>query len=587
MTRYPFVESLIERMSLAQKVGQMTQTERKAVSPAQVREYHLGSVLSGGGSCPGDNHPADWVDMNDAYWEASVCRGEGHPGIPTLYGVDAIHGNNNVLGATIFPHNIGLGATRDPDLVERIGRITAKEVLAAGVEWTFAPTLAVAQDPHWGRTYESYSIDPDVVASYAGRFVTGLQNDLGDDSVIACAKHWVGDGGTTHGIDQGETTLNYETLEAIHIQPYQPALDAGVLTVMVSFNSWNGTKCHGHEDLVTGLLKQKLGFGGLVISDWDGIDQLDDDYTRAVALSVNAGVDLFMVSEKWQEFILALSQLVADGIVPMRRIDDAVRRILSVKQAYGLFTKPRPRDRKWSGHESFGSVAHREVAREAVRKSAVLLKNERGLLPLKTNARILVAGRRASDSGAQCGGFTIAWQGQTGADAVPGATTIWDAVNRATPHAELSLADGTDADPGRHDVAVVVIGEVPYAEGFGDIREDDNVMVQTGSMIRGSLKTLEPYGRSMVLAELHPEELATIRNVVQRGVPVVVVMISGRPLVTDEEMKLADAFVAAWLPGSEGTGIADVLFGQTPFNGKLPFPWPTTGGVSFPVGFGL
>ncbi len=587
MTRDPFVESLMARMSLAQKVGQMTQTERMAVSPSQVREYHIGSVLSGGGSCPGDNHPSDWVDMNDAYWEASVRGREGHSGIPTLYGVDAIHGNNNVLGATIFPHNIGLGAARDPDLVERIGRITAKEVLAAGVEWTFAPTLAVAQDPHWGRTYESYSIDPDVVASYAGRFVTGLQNDLGDDSVIACAKHWVGDGGTTHGIDQGETTLDYETLEAIHIRPYQPALDAGVLTVMVSFNSWNGTKCHGHEDLVTGLLKQKLGFGGLVISDWDGIDQLDDDYTRAVALSVNAGVDLFMVSEKWQEFIGALSQLVADGIVPMHRIDDAVRRILNVKQAYGLFTKPRPRDRKWSGHDSFGGTAHREVAREAVRKSAVLLKNERGLLPLKPSARILVAGRRARDSGAQCGGFTIAWQGQTGPDAVPGATSIWEAIHRAAPHAELSIADGTDADPGRHDVAVVVIGEVPYAEGFGDIREDDNVVVQAGSMIRGSLKTLEPYGQSMVLAELHPEELATIRNLNQKGVPVVVVMISGRPLVTHEEMKLADAFVAAWLPGSEGTGIADVLFGKAPFSGKLPFPWPTTDGASLPVGFGL
>jgi len=304
------VEALLSRMSLEQKIGQMTQAERASVTPEDVLRYHLGSILSGGGSCPGENLPADWVAMNDAYWLASMTEDEQHLAIPLLYGVDAIHGNNNVRGATLFPHNIGLGAANDPDLIKRIATATAREILAIGVDWTFAPTLAVARNIHWGRTYESYAENPDIVASYSGQFVNGMQGDLGTDSVVACVKHWVGDGGTTNGIDQGETTLSRDELEDTHIMPYYPAIKAGVLTVMASFNAWNGDKCHGHQYLLTDVLKDELQFDGFIISDWDGIDYLSEDYHSAVAMGVNAGIDMFMVSEDWQGFIEHLMQHV-------------------------------------------------------------------------------------------------------------------------------------------------------------------------------------------------------------------------------------------------------------------------------------
>ena len=289
------VNALLGSMSLAQKIGQMTQAERMFVTPEEVRAYHIGSVLSGGGSCPGDNRPADWVDMNDAYWMASMAADDEHLAIPLIYGVDAIHGHANVLGATVFPHNIGLGATRDPHLIERIAAATAKEILATGVDWTFAPTLAVARDDRWGRTYESYAEDPSIVADYASRFVNGMQGDLGNDNVVACAKHWVGDGGTLYGLDQGETTLPFAELERLHIAPYLPAIDAGVMTVMASFSSWNGDKAHGHRHLLTDILKGQLGFNGFIISDWDGINYLSDDIGEAVAMGVNAGIDMFMI----------------------------------------------------------------------------------------------------------------------------------------------------------------------------------------------------------------------------------------------------------------------------------------------------
>ena len=297
------VESLLGKMTLAQKIGQMVQTERMAITPQEVKTWHIGSVLSGGGSSPGDNQVADWVSMNDAYWMASMEADEVHLAIPIIYGVDAIHGNNNVSGATIFPHNIGLGAARDPDLLEEIARVTAREILASGVDWTFAPTLAVARNSQWGRTYESYSEDPAIVCAYAGKFVSGLQGDLGTDSIVSCVKHWVGDGGTTDGIDQGDTSLGEEELERLHIAPYYPAIEAGALTVMVSFNSWNGEKCHGHKYLLSYLLKKRMRFEGFVISDWDGIDYLSDSYYDAVAMGVNAGIDMFMVSEHWLPFI--------------------------------------------------------------------------------------------------------------------------------------------------------------------------------------------------------------------------------------------------------------------------------------------
>ena len=567
------VESLLSQMTLAQKIGQMVQTERMAIEPEQVKEFHIGSVLSGGGSCPGDNQVSDWVDMNDAYWAASMEEDGDHLAIPIIYGVDAIHGNNNVHGATIFPHNIGLGAARDPDLLYRIASVTAREILATGVDWTFAPTLAVARNSQWGRTYESYSEDPEIVCSYSGAFVDGLQGDLGEDSVVACVKHWVGDGGTTEGIDQGDTRISEAELERLHMTPYYPAIDKGVLTVMASFNSWNGDKCHGHRYLLSYVLKERMGFDGFIISDWDGIDYLSESYFEAVARGTNAGIDMFMVSEHWQPFIKHLTHHVVHGTVPMSRIDDAVRRILRVKMAFGLFEKPRPAERPWSNHQSYGCAEHREVAREAVRKSLVLLKNEQQLLPLSGEQRILVAGKNADNIGHQCGGFTVAWQGTSGNEFVAGGTSIWQGIKAVAPHATLNIS-GEEADPQQHDVAVVVIGEKPYAEGMGDIRTGDDVIIQAGSQIKGLLKVLEPYGDSLVAADLHPEDIAIIETIRSRGVPVVTVMLSGRPLVTNRELDASQAFVAAWLPGSEGQGVSDVLFGEFDFTGKLSFSWP-------------
>ena len=593
------VETLLSRMTLDQKIGQMTQPERMACTPEDVKAYHLGSVLSGGGSCPGENKPADWVDMNDAYWVASMEEDEQHLAIPLIYGVDAIHGNSNVLGATVFPHNIGLGATRDPDLLKRIAQATAREILACGVDWTFAPTLAVARNDHWGRTYESYSEDTQLVTSYAAPFVEGMQSDLGDDGVAACVKHWVGDGGTTHGIDQGETTLSLGELRDVHMRPYQPAIDAGVLTVMASFNSWNGDKCHGHKQLLTDVLKDEMGFEGFIISDWDGIDYLSEDYYDAVGKGVNAGIDMFMVSVEWIEFISHVRNHVLNGTVSMQRIDDAVRRILLTKFAAGLFEKPRPQERPWSNSDSFGADQHREIAREAVRKSMVLLKNQDELLPLKKQARILVAGKSADNRGHQCGGFTVAWQGVQDNESIVGGTSVWEGIKNQAANAVLSEDGlGLDADPTLHDVAVVVIGERPYAEGMGDVRYGDNVLVEAGSQIKGLMKILEPYGRTLELAESHPEDLATIKNISSRGVPVIAVLLSGPPLIINKELDEVASFVAAWLPGSEGQGVADVLLGDFDFQGKLSFSWPKEAKAElnvgdqnydplFPFGFGL
>lgn len=593
------VEALLGQMNLAQKIGQMVQPERMACTPADVKKYHLGSVLSGGGSCPGNNRPADWVEMNDAYWAASMDADEHHLAIPLIYGVDAIHGNANVLGATVFPHNIGLGAANDADLMRRIAQATAREILATGVDWTFAPTVAVARNNHWGRTYESYSEDPELVASYAAPFVQGLQGDLGDDSVVACVKHWVGDGGTKNGIDQGETTLSLAELRDVHMRPYPPAIDAGVLTVMASFNSWNGDKCHGHKFLLTDVLKDELGFNGFIISDWDGIDYLSEDYFEAVGLGVNAGIDMFMVSEEWRLFIQYLTAHVERGTVPMSRIDDAVRRILKVKFAHGLFDKARPAQRPWSNHDSFGGRDHRELAREAVRKSLVLLKNNDSVLPVDKGARILVAGKNAHNRGHQCGGFTVAWQGATDNETIDGGTSIWEGIQAAAPNAVLSTdLTGYEASAELHDVAIVVIGETPYAEGMGDVRTGNNVIVEAGSQIRGLLKVLEPYGSTLELAEAHPEDLRTIRNITEKGVPVIAVLVSGRPLVVTQELAQVSSFVAAWLPGSEGQGVADVLLGDHDFQGKLSFSWPKEVNsksnlgdpdyqVLFPFGFGL
>ncbi len=587
------VDALLVRMTVEQKVGQMMQTERMAATPDDVRAHHLGSILSGGGSVPGQNRPADWVAMNDAYWAASVSEGEGRVPVPLLYGVDAIHGHANVLGATVFPHNIGLGAAHDPDLLERIAQVTAREILATGVEWTFAPTLAVVRDIRWGRTYESYSEDPALVTSYAGRFIRGMQGDLGQDGVIACAKHFVGDGGTMGGRDQGDTVMPEAELSRLHLAPYFPALDAGVLTVMASFNSWNGEKCHGHRYLLTDVLKGRLRFGGFVISDWDGVDQLSADGLEAAAQAMNAGVDMFMVSAEWRRVLSQMLQVVHEGRVPTSRVDDAVRRILTVKYRYGLFERPRPAERHWSRLSVLGAPAHREVAREAVRKSLVLLKNQ-GALPLKPGARILVAGKNADNRGAQCGGFTIEWQGTVGNDKIQGGTSVWEGIKAVAPGAVLS-ADGSAVASGAYDVAVVVIGEKPYAEGMGDIREA-SAEAARGSGPGGPATKLPTYGTTIELAARHPEDLAVIRSIAAAGIPIVTVLVSGRPLVVTQELEASAAFVAAWLPGSEGQGVADVLLGTHDFQGTLSFSWPATvhdttvnaaRQARFPVGFGL
>lgn len=586
------VEALLARMSVDQKLGQMLQPERMSITPDEVRDHHIGSVLSGGGSCPGDNLAADWIAMNDAYWAASMSEDGGRLPIPLLYGVDAVHGHANLLGATVFPHNIGLGAARDPALMVRIAQATAREVLATGVEWTFAPTVAIAQDMRWGRTYESYSQDPALVSAYAAEFVRGLQADCGPDSVIACAKHWVGDGATTLGNDQGDTAMTEAEL-AVHMAPYQAAIDAGVLTVMASLSCWNGKKLHGHRYLLTDVLKDRMGFAGFVVSDWDGADYLADDYGEAIGLATNAGVDLFMIATEWRAALRHLKRLVADGVVPMSRVDDAVRRILTVKFQYGLFERPRPAARPWAQQaDVLGAAAHREVAREAVRKSLVLLKNT-GALPLRRDARILVVGEAADSRGHLCGGFTVTWQGVTGNDKIVGGTSIWEGVRAVAPGAVLDPA-GASADPARHDVAIVVIGERPYAEGFGDIRLDGTAA--RGSNPAGRVANTTPYGTSLALSALHPGDLATLRAVAATGVPVVAVLVSGRPLWVDPELDASAAFVAAWLPGSEGQGVADVLFGDFPFTGTLPFSWPGApeGDAAgrrldprFPAGYGL
>lgn len=590
------VNALLSEMSLDQKIGQMTLCERTLVCPEDVKNYHLGAVLSCGGSSPGNNLPSDWVDMNDAFWRASMTQDESHLAIPVLYGVDAIHGNNNIRGATIFPHNIGLGAANDPDLIRRIAKATAREVLASGIEWTFAPNLAVAHNLNWGRTYESYSEDTAIVTAYAEEFIQGLQTDLGTDGVLACIKHWVGDGGTTNGINQGETTLAWEELDSTHIAPFRSAIKSGALTIMASFNSWNGDKCHGHKYLITEVLKNELQFSGFVVSDWDGIDYLSEDYHQAVALAVNAGIDMFMVSENWRLFIGHLKRHVKRGSISMKRIDDATRRILAVKFAFGLFNKARPANRCWSNSESFGGQEHRKVAREAVRKSLVLLKNEDKLLPLAKNARILVTGKNAHNRGHQCGGFSLTWQGESGNECIEGGTSIWEGIHQVAPNAVLKTgAFDSDIGPSQVDAAIVVIGEEPYAEGLGDIRSGDHVIVEAGSQIRGSLNVLKPYGTTLELASLHPEDLLAIKSLTDKGIPTVVVMISGRPLVVNRELAASTAFVAAWLPGSEGQGVADVLFGDYDFQGRLSFSWPRlaeSGDLGrqtplFPLGYGL
>jgi len=569
--KYPVevrVEDLLSKMTLDEKIGQMTQAERDGVTIDDIRGYFLGSVFSGGGSSPYPNTPEGWADMYDAFQSSALST---RLEIPILYGSDAVHGHNNVYGATIFPHNIGLGATRDPNLIEQIGTIVAKEVAATGVDWTFAPCLAVPRNERWGRTYEGFSEIPEIGELLADRYITGFQGSdmAGGEHIIACTKHWVGDGGTTDGMDQGNTVCSEQELRDIHVAPYIPALNAKVGTVMISYSSWNGDPLHGHKYLITDVLKNELGFEGFVISDWNGIDKIPGDFPTRVKTAVNAGIDMFMQPYNWKSFASNLKSLVENGEVHTSRIDDAVRRILRVKFTFGLFENPYT-DRNLTNGGSFSSAAHRAVAREAVRKSLVLLKNENNILPLSPDiGSVFVAGKNADDIGNQCGGWTITWQGLSG-DITVGTTILQGIRNVVSPTTTVTFSeDGTGATG--HDVAIVVIGELPYAEMFGDSSD----------------------------LSLDSTDQICLNNVLSADIPVIVILVSGRPMIVTDEIADWDAFVAAWLPGTEGEGVAEVLFGDYNFTGKLPCSWPRSMsqipinyGDSiydplFPYGFGL
>lgn len=574
------INTLLQSMSLAEKIGQMTQPEKNSISPQDVTDYAIGSVLSGGGGNPPENTAANWREMVVAYQQAALNT---RTGIPLLYGSDGVHGHNNVVGAVIFPHNIGLGATRDADLVRRVGFVTGRELLATSVHWNFAPAVSVPQDIRWGRTYEGYSENTDLVCELGIAYMQGLRGA----GVLESVKHFAADGGTTWGstqqhewindnwqaandvfsIDQGNAQIDEETLRRVHLAPYVEAVKADALNVMASFSSWNGQKMHAHHYLLTEVLKDELGFGGFVVSDWMAIDQINRDYYIAVVTAINAGVDMNMVPFDYKLFIETLTRAVEAGDVRMARIDDAVSRILRVKARLGLFENP-------FGEAALvadvGSAAHREVAREAVQKSLVLLKNEGDALPIaNTTPRLLLAGRGADNIGMQCGGWTIEWQGKHGA--ITTGTSIREALEAVLPAGAVAYSETADFDGGA-DVGVVVVGENPYAEGYGD----NNVLV------------------------LGAEDIAAIDRTRALCERLVIVLLSGRPLLITDVLDKADAFVAAWLPGTEGTGVADVLLGEVPFTGKLSHTWPRSASQIplnmlqaheaeplFPFGFGL
>ncbi|KAF8043620.1 hypothetical protein BT93_A1827 [Corymbia citriodora subsp. variegata] len=582
------IKDLLSRMTLEEKIGQMTQIERSVASSEVMKKYYIGSVLSGGGSVPAPQaSPETWIAVVNDFQSGALST---RLGIPMIYGIDAVHGHNNVYKATVFPHNVGLGATRDPELVKKIGAATALEVRATGIPYVFAPCIAVCRDPRWGRCYESYSEDPKIVQAMT-EIVSGLQGNLpagaqkgvpyvaGKKNVAACAKHYVGDGGTTNGINENNTVIDWHGLLSIHMPGYYTSIIKGVSTIMVSYSSWNGVKMHANGNLVTGFLKNKLRFRGFVISDWEGIDRITSpphaNYSYSIQAAISAGLDMIMAPSNYKEFIDGLTVQVKNKIIPMSRIDDAVSRILRVKFTMGLFENPLA---DISLVNQLGSQEHRELAREAVRRSLVLLKNGEGadkpLLPLPKKApKILVAGSHADNLGYQCGGWTIEWQGLSGNNLTIGTTILSAVKNTVDPKTEVVYEENPDKDTvksGNFSYAIVVVGEPPYAETFGD---------------------------SMNLTIADPGT-STISNVCG-AVKCVVVIISGRPVVIQPYVAAMDAIVAAWLPGTEGQGVADVLFGDYGFTGKLPRTWfktvdqlPMNVGDRhydplFPFGFGL
>lgn len=584
-----FVTGLMARMSLEDKVGQMIQADISTVTPADLADYPLGSILAGGDSAPagGDDRagPDKWVETARAFRAASLAERPGHVAIPIMFGIDAVHGNNNVVGATLFPHNSALGAAHDPALIRRIGVATAQETAAAGIDWAFGPTLAVPQDHRWGRTYEGYSEDPEIVRQYAGEMVLGLQGQAGAGQalqhghVAASAKHFLGDGGTTNGVDQGDAAISEQDLIRIHAAGYPAAVGAGIMTVMASFSSWQGAKMHGNKSLLTDVLKGRMGFDGFVVGDWNGHGQVPGCTADSCPAAVLAGLDMFMAPNDWKALFTNTVAQVKAGTIPMARIDDAVRRILRVKTKLGLFDPARPFELK---DGVIGNAEHRALAREAVRKSLVLLKNNGQVLPLKAKSHVLVVGEAADEIGRQTGGWTLSWQGTGNKNSdFPGATSLYEGIRQAVTAGggtvDLS-ADGSYTT--KPDVAVVVFGEMPYAEFQGDI---PSLEFQAGDK----------------------QDLALLRKLKAQGIPVVSVFLSGRPLWVNPEINASDAFVAAWFPGSEGGGVADVLVGDMlgrpryDFTGKLSYSWPKTAAQAtlnrlrqpydplFPFGYGL
>ena len=583
------IDALLASMSIEEKVGQMIQADLSTIRPEDLRSYPLGSILAGGNTPPldsPDRAPAQaWIATARAFRAVSLEKRAGHVAIPVMFGVDAVHGNSNVVGATIFPHNVGLGAAHDPALMRRIGAATAQETAAAGIDWAFGPTLATPQDTRWGRSYEGYSEDPALVRSYAGEMVLGLQGAPGvgrmlqNGRVAASAKHFLGDGGTGDGIDQGETNVSEQQLIDTHAQGYLAAIPAGVLTVMASYSSWQGRKMHGNESLLSGVLKGQLGFDGFVVGDWNGHGQVPGCNPGDCPAAANAGLDMYMAPDKWRELYKATLAEVNSGVIARSRVDDAVRRILRVKFKMGLFEAQRP----WEGRAGvLGNAAHRQLARTAVRESLVLLKNNGGVLPLRASAHVLVAGKAADDIGRQCGGWTLSWQGtdNTNHD-FPNGQSIYSGLSAALHAAggstELSVDGKYQRKP---DAAVVVLGEMPYAE------------------MQGDLHTLEYQAGDK-------QDLALLRRLKSEGIPVIAVFLSGRPLWVNPEINAADAFIAAWFPGSEGAGIADLVVGDAAgkprydFHGRLSFSWPKSAGQfhlhrtstpydpQFPLGYGL
>ncbi|MGB9991624.1 glycoside hydrolase family 3 protein [Massilia sp. SM-13] len=559
------VKEIVASMTLEQKIGQMTQPEIKTATPDDVRKYYLGSVLNGGGSWPNNSKnatPADWVKLADAYYDASMSTDMKHK-VPVIWGIDAMHGNSNVLGATLFPHNIGLGAARDRAGIGQMAEAVAKAVRATGINWVFAPTLAVVRDDRWGRTYESFSEDPRIVADYADVYVKGLQGDLkGDATVVATAKHWLGDGGTAEGKDRGATKGPLSDLINIHGAGYYPALEAGAQTVMASFSSvtdpehgTNFGKMHGSEELLTNVLKKKMGFDGFVVSDWNALEEVPGCAKDHCAQAINAGIDMIMVPDDWKSFIAKTIEQVKKGEIPMARIDDAVSRIIRVKLRANM---KKPSESVHAG--KMESMQARPLARKLVQESLVLLKNDANTLPLARGKKVLVVGKSADSMTDQTGGWTLTWQGtgNTNKD-FPYGDTILAGLRDALGEANVSFSiDGAGVDLSKFDAVVAVIGEHPYAEGDGDIGPAGN--------LRHSAR--------------FPQDLEVLQAVAGKGKPVVTVFLSGRPLYANDLLNLSDSFVAAWLPGSEGKGVADVLVRaangkvNAPFSGKLSFSWP-------------